>query len=883
MPHNDDDLQEEIRAHLAMAAKDRMDDGADPNAARQASVKEFGNVTLIREEARRVWTPRWVDTVRDIVSDVRYAVRSLAKSPVFSLTVIGVLTLGIAVNASVFTMVKSIALTPLAGVANASGIRVIHGETSAGRDVGLSYPDYQYLRDHDTSFNGLFAHRFVTVTMGRGRNAHPAFGEAVTGNYFERLGVRAELGRTLTNDDETAPGRPSVAVISHALWSREFSSDPAIVGKSIEINNQQLTIVGVSDRSFHGMIVSYDVDVFIPVMIAPTLGVTFSSNGTTPSEILSDQRANVLYVFGWLRPGVSMKQAAAQNDAMWADVSRGRSLEGGMTRMALVPFLRYPGSAQATVFPMLVALSAMGLLVLLIACANIGGLVVVRGVTRRGEIALRLALGASRIRIVRLLIVENLVLAIPGAFLGVVLAGLAMPYLLGFAVAMAAPNRLFFNMQTDLLVIGFAALVACSSALIFGFAPALRSARVDLVSVMKEDGARGTARSGFRSALVIAQGAVSLLLLVGAGLVTRSLEAAQRADRGYSADHVTALNMDLKANGYDEARGRAFCHKLLEAARAEPGVESASLATFLPMAFLETRSSKVAIEGYQPARDEDLSMLTNTVASDYFKTLRIHVVAGREFVDADDETGEPVAVVNKTLADKFWGGADQALGKRVRLADGDWRKVVGVAADIKYIRVNDAPRPYIYVPLFQSYKSGMALHTRGAASTDVLVDQARKTIASIDDDLPLIAARSLNDSTRGALIFYTFMSSMLFIFGVAGMALAAMGTYGLVSYTVKQSTHEIGIRMALGASGLDVVRRFVGRGLRLGAIGIAIGVFAAFGLGKVLQNVLFGVSPTDAVSFARALAIVLLVVALATLLPSWRASRTDPLKALRHQ
>ncbi len=459
MRHDDDDLQEEIRAHLAMAAKDRVDEGVDPKAAREASVKEFGNVTLIREAAHRVWTPRWVDTLKDTVSDARYAIRALTKNPGFSLTVIGVLTLGIAVNAAVFTMMKSIALTPLAGVRDSAGLRVIFGETSAGRDVGISYPDYQYLRDHATAFTGLFAHRLVTVTMGRGRGARPASAEAVTGNYFEQLGVRAQLGRTLQAADEVAPGRPSIVVISNALWRRDLASDPAIVGKTLEINNQMLTIVGVADATYHGTVVSYDVDLFIPLMIAPSLGMTFSSTETTPSGVLGDRRASVLYVFGWLRPRVTMAQAAAEDDAIWSDLSRGRDVEGGMTRLGLVPFLKYPGSGQATVLPMLIALSAMGLLVLVIACANIGGLVVVRGVSRRGELALRLALGASRARIVRLLIVENLLLAVPGAILGVLLAGRAMPVLLGYAEALAAPQRLFFNMQTDALVIGFAAVV----------------------------------------------------------------------------------------------------------------------------------------------------------------------------------------------------------------------------------------------------------------------------------------------------------------------------------------------------------------------------------------------------------------------------------------
>jgi predicted permease len=883
MRHDDDDLHDEIRAHLAMAARDRIADGAEPTAARQAAVKEFGNVTLIREAARRVWIPRWFDTLRDILSDARYAVRALAKNPMFSLTVVGVLTLGIAANAAVFTMIKSLALTPLSGIENSAALRVIFGETSAGRDVGLSYPDFQHLRERSTTTRGIYGHRLLTVTLGRGRSAHQASGEAVTGNYFDVLGVRAQRGRTLQMADEDAPGSPSIAVISDGLWRRDYAAAPDVVGRTIEINNRVLTIVGVADPAFHGTIVSYDVDVFVPVTIAPVLGINFGSSATTASGVLSDRKATVLYALGWLKPRTTMAQATAEVDAIWSDIARDRPAAGAVTRLRLVPFLKYPGSAQATVLPALVALSAMGLLVLVIACANIGGLVVARGISRRGELGLRLALGASRARIVRLLLVENMVLAMPGAAIGVVLALRLMPRLTGYAEAMAAPQRLFFNMQTDGLLIGFAAIVAVISALVFGFAPALRSSRIDLVSVMKEDGSRGTTRSGLRSGLVVAQVAVSLLLLVGAGLVTRSLHAAQRADRGFAEDRVSAVTLDLKANGYDEPRGRQFYTRLLETLRALPGTDAASLAMYKPMAFLETRASKVAIEGYELKRDEDLSLLTNAVASQYFRTLDIPIVAGREFDDHDDATSAPVTVVNRTLAEKFWGGAANALGKQVRIGDGEWRRVVGVAADVKYIRINEAPRPYIYVPFSQSYRAAMTLHTRGSVSVDTLLDQARQTIATLDPELPIVSAQSLKEGTRGALLFYTFMSSMLLFFGTAGIALAALGTYGLVSYTVRQSTHEIGIRMALGASGLAVVRVFLRRGLRLGAIGAVIGLLAALGVGQLLGNVIFGVSATDGVSFARALLIVLAVVLTATLLPAWRASRTDPLKALRHQ
>jgi predicted permease len=419
---------------------------------------------------------------------------------------------------------------------------------------------------------------------------------------------------------------------------------------------------------------------------------------------------------------------------------------------------------------------------------------------------------------------------------------------------------------------------------VFGFVPALQTSRVDLVTVINEDAAtRGPARGRLRAALVVAQVAVSLLLLVGAGLATRSVEAALRTHPGFDASQTTVLAMNVRQNAYDEAGGRVFYRKLLEAARAEPGIESATLAEHTPLALLETIAQRVAIEGYEPRRGEDLAFLWNTVASDYFRTLRISLVAGREFDDRDDETAAPVAIVNNTFAQRFWGGAANAIGKRIRVGERDWRTVIGVAADVKYLQIDEAPRAYFYLPFLQSYRSRMVLHTRGVGPVDRLVEQARATLASLDGELPILYARPLAEATRGALIFLDLTAAMLFVFGVAGMALAALGTYGLVSYTVEQSTREIGIRMALGASGPAVVRGFLARGLKLGAAGATIGVLAALGVSRLLGSVLFGVSATDAVSFARALAVVLGGVVLATIVPAWRAARTNPLVALRHQ
>jgi len=881
---DENDFDAEIQAHLAIAADEKQADGADPRSAQLESLKDFGNVTLTTEAARRVWTPWWIDALHDQLSDVRYAIRALARNPVFALTVIGVLTLGIGLNAAVFTMLKSMALSPIAGVDGSSRLAVIFGETRAGRGVALSYADYQYLRDHDRAFSGLFGTSAFKPTFGRGRGARPVWGELVTGNYFQILGVRAARGRTLLPSDETAPGRHPVVVISDGLWRRDFGADPEIVGKTLELNNYPLTVIGVADPAFHGTTVVYDVEVYVSVMMAPDLGFRFGSQQTTASGILSDRRAAVFYPQGYLRPGTTLASAATQAGALWAILSRDRPLADAAQQLRVVPFWQTPNGAPTVLLPTLIVLTAMGLLVLTIACANIAGLVLVRAVSRRGEIALRLALGATRTRIVRLLIVENLVLAVPGSLLGVVLARRTIPILVGYAEQLAAPERVFFNVGVDSLVIGVAVLVACGSALAFGFIPALQASRVDLVSVINEDASpRGAARSRLRASLVVAQVAVSLLLLVGAGLATRSVEAARRAHPGFDASHLTAITLEVKQNAYDDSRGRVFYRHLLDAARADAGIESATLAANLPMGFLDTPSRRVAIEGYEQSRGEDLSFMSNAVGPDYFRTLAIPLMAGREFADRDDETGAPVAVVNNTLAKRFWGGAENAIGKRIRSGDGDWRTVVGVAADVKYARIDEAPRPYLYLPFLQSYRSAMTLHTRGAAPVNVLVDQARARVAALDPDLPIVHARPMADAMRGAFMLFDLTAAMLLVFGLAGMALAALGLYGLVSYIVKQSTHEIGIRMALGAPRLSVVRRFLARGLRLGGIGATIGIVAALGVGRLLGSALFGVSATDPISFARALGLVLGIVIVATLIPAWRAARTNPLSALRHQ
>ena len=878
------DFQDEIRAHLAIAERERREAGVDARSAREASLKDFGNVTLTTEAARQVWSPRWLTSLWDVAGDVRFACRSLIKNPAFSVTVIGVLALGIGLNGVVFTMLKGLALNPLSGVAGSSRLTVIYAEAPGGHQMRVSYPDFEQLRQHDQAFQELMGSSLITAGLGRGRSSRSIWGELVTGNYFDVLGVRAERGRVLQPSDGLEPGRHPVAVISDSLWRSDFSSDPDVIGKTIEVNHYPLTIVGVADPSFHGTIVGYEVEVYAPIMMTGELGVLDGLQPpVTSAQILGSHSAPTLFPHGYLRSGVSLASASAQTTALWTRLTSDRPPADRAVQMRLARFAEAPTGAQMFLLPSLLMLSAMGLLVLAIACANIAGLVVVRGLSRRGEVALRLALGASRLRIVRLLVVENLVLAIPAAILGVLLAARGIPIFTDYAQSQVAPERLFFNMSVDRIVIAFAVIVGCGCALLCGFLPALRGSRLDLVTVLNDASPRGSERGRLRSALVIAQVAVSLLLLVGAGLVTRSLEAARSANPGFEADHVTTMAVDLRQNGYDVAQGRAFYRKLLDAARTDPGVESATLAALNPLGVVDSHIEHAAVEGYSPRADEDLGFMYNTIGPNYFRTLRIPLRSGREFADADDQDTEQVAIVNTTFAERFWGGADRAVGKRVRLGTGAWRTVVGVAADIKYSRINEGPRPYVYVPFFQSYLSLMLLQTRGPASVDLLVNQARAHVVALDPDLPIQYAKPLSTQIRGALFFYDLTATVLFAFGLAGIVLAALGTYGLVSYAVRQSTREIGIRVALGARRSSVIRTFAARGLRLGLAGTAIGLVTALGTGRLLRSLLFGVTPTDVVSFAAALTIILTGVLLATIVPAWRASRTDPVRALRHQ
>ena len=867
------DLDAELQSHLEMAVAERIAAGEDPKAARLAALNEFGNPLQMKEDARQVWRGSMVGLAADFWQDVRFGTRMLVKNPAFSLVVIAVLSLGIAGNAAIFSLFKGLALKPLPGVLDSATSSVLLSRTIDGRGIGVSVPDYRDIAKQQQSFEGLTASMMVFASLGRGVDAERVIAELVVGNYFSTLGVGAQLGRTLLPSDDVAPGQHPVAVISDSLWRRSYAADPAVLGKTIYLNGQPLTIVGVADREFNGTIVSMGMDVFAPLMMQPQV---------YPPNRLDTRGIFGLTTMGHLKPGVTTQTATAEAALFASQLEAEHPNPNFDRRFEVVPIWRSPFGAQTYWLPAIAVLAGMGMLILLIVCANVANLVLVRGISRRGELGVRLALGASRARLLRLLLVENLVLAIPGALAGVALASVMLPYIASGAAAQA-PSRVYLDTSVDGYVLTFAIALSCACAIVFGFVPALQTSRVELTAVLTDLSPRLASRGRLRSLLVISQVAVSLVLLVGAGLVLRSYAAASQASGGFDSANVTSVSIDLQTAGYDATRGQVAITRLLDALATEPAFESASLALNVPLSLVDNASRSTNVEGYVPRTDEDMLFLYNIITPDYFRSLRIPVLAGRDFTRTDDANATQAVIINETMARRFWQTPENAVGKRLRSGTADWRSVIGVVGDLKYSRLSEGPRPFVYYPLLQSYAAGFTIHARASGDLSHAMRRVRDHVQAVDPTIPIVRSVTLPEQTRVALSVYELAAGALTMFGVMTIVLAAIGIYGLVAYTVQQSTQEIGIRMAVGANRLDVVWDFLRRGAVLAGIGAAIGIVFAAAASGAIGSLLYGVGARDVISFGGGTAIVMGIALLASLLPAWRASRTDPLKALRHQ
>jgi len=804
--------------------------------------------------------------------DLRYALRQLRQSPAFTATAVLTLALGITANTTIFSWIDATLLTPVPAVAHTGNmITLQRGERSEYPSPPFSYSDYVDLRASAHTLSGFLAYHDDYMSLTGSGKPERIYGALTSANYFEVLGVRPVLGRTLLPTSANERAGAAEIVLGYDLWQNRFAGDPSIVGKTVQVNLHPYTVVGVAPRGFQGCKSGLRTEAWIP------LGMDRQIWG---SDRIDNRGASWLNVLAKLAPGADARQAASElNTIMQRIVADYPAQHQGANAISTDPLWRSPFGANvymAGTLPILLALAAV---LLLLACANVANLLLVRSVGRRRELAIRLSLGASRWRVVRQLLVENLLVALAGG-------GVALTLTVWTARAfdsLAPPTDLPLALDghVDGSVLLAAILVAIFTAVVSGIVPALRASNLSPVEVLKDESlstSGGASRSRLSGGLVVVQVSLSLLLLTCAGLFVRSLQNMQRTDPGFDPDHMLVATFELGPLGYNDVSGMEFQRQALDRVSRLQGVQSATLADFSPMSFT-IHSEGVMPEGYVPRPHESVEVDRGVVGPHYLQTLRTPLVAGRDFTAQDNSAAAPVAVVNQALVDRYWPGQN-AIGKRIH--DGNvWYTVVGVVSNGKYRRFTYDASPLILTSLMQRYENEVILQVRVAGNPMEMAPEVERTIHDINADLPIFNVSSMKDSMQMGNIFERIAVTFAGSFGLLALVLATVGIYGVVAYTTRQRTHEIGIRMALGAGKVSIFRQVLGQGLRLTLAGLAAGVVVSLFLTRFLRNMLFGVGVTDWPTYA-AVAVLLCVVSLAACYaPARRAASIEPMQALR--
>jgi predicted permease len=801
--------------------------------------------------------------------DARYAVRQMMKAPAFALTAIVTIALGVGANSTIFTWMNSTLFSPIPG-AHAKGTLITFRQND---DLNISYPDYVDLRDHSRSFSGLIAWDTNRVDLTGTEKPVQMWVALTSANYFDALGVRPLMGRFFAPQEGQKEGGAPVVVLGYRTWQLLFSGDPAIVGRTINLNQHPYTVIGVAPALFEGAATGLRMDIWVPLMMQAQLEA---------HNILHERGDGSLQAMGVLQPGVSRQQAERELNVemqqlkqAWPDDHLGKN------SVETFPLWRAPETANGylyRIFPVLMALAGV---VLLLACVNVANLFLVRAVARRREMAVRLSLGANRSRIVRQLLVESLLIALAGGAVALYVTTWSARSFGSFLPPTDLPIALDMRVDGRVLLMTF--LVAALSGIAFGLLPALRSARVAPGAVLKEES--GTASGGrhkarLTSALVTVQIALSFLLLVCGGLFIRSFRNAQHADVGFQPDHVLLSSVDLFPAGYTAEMGLAFQRELLRRVEQIPGVKVASFSEWSPLSFRNDTDLAIP-EGYVAQKDESLDMLRQKVGPRYFESMGIPLAAGRDVLATDTAETQRVIVVNETFAKRYWPGQN-AIGRRVRLYP-DWYTVTGVARDSKYQGMNEKPVPLVYTAAMQGYRSNFILDVLVNGNPKNFAGPVADAVHSLNADLPVLdqfpLTRNVELASMGTRIAGTFVG----MFGLVGLALAAIGIYGVIAYSARQRVHEIGIRLALGAKRRDVFELVLKQGLRLTITGMAVGLAGSLAVTPLLRHMLVGVATTDIVVYC-CVGFALMCVALAAcFIPAQRASSVDPIRALRYE
>ena len=865
------EMDEELRFHLEKEIEQNIARGMDPEDARYAALRQFGNVGALKEECRDAWGIR---IINEVLQDIRYGLRQLRRNPGFTIVAILTLALGIGATSTIFSWINSTLLNPIPGVTDTGDlVSVMRGTISEHPTPPFSYPDLVDLRRDSRSFSGLLAYHDDFLSLTGIRKPQRIYGALTTANYFKVLGVKPVLGRGFLPQEGAGRSGASVVVISYAFWQSHFASDPSAVGRTLEINRHPYTIVGVAPPHFQGCKTGLRDDVWIP------LGMDRDVWGSTR---LNERGTFWLNVLGKLRPGVTREQAAGETDRVMQQIAASTpNIERGPNQITLDPLWRSPFGANVYLYRSLPLLFGLAAVLLLLACTNVANLLLVRLGGRRREIALRLSMGASRSRLVRQLLVESLLVALAGGAAAMLLTLWSAGTFASFFPSTSLPLTL--NGHANQGVMLATLVISILTAAIFGMLPALRTSRLAPALVLKEEENRssgGAYRSRLAKTLVVAQVALSLLLLIAAGLFTRSFRNEQRSAPGFNPDNVLLASYDLGPEGYSRKEGINFDQRLLARLQSLPGVKSVTLADFSPLSFT-IHSDSVRPEGYIPRPHESMEIDRAVVGPDYFQTLRTPLVAGRGFTTHDDAGSQPVAIVNQEFCKRYWPGQDP-IGRKVMMY-GTALTVVGVARNAKYRLLRYPPEPAIYLPLYQDYYDQVIIHMRVSGSPAAFAAPVERAVHEINPGLPLYNVTTLKDSMQFGSTFERLAATLVGSFGFLALILGAIGIYGVIAYATRQRTHEIGIRMALGAERKSVMMMVVGQGLKLALIGLAIGIAGALVLSQFLTSLLYGVTPTDPLTFVAVSLILIAVALLACYIPARRAAKVDPMVALRYE
>lgn len=815
-----------------------------------------------------------------LFSDARFALRGFRKNPVFFGVAVLVVSLGTGAVSTIFSVANAVVLRPVPGVRDASSlVEVSRARQGRQGSLSASYPYYKYLSDHSKALDGLAAWGMVALTVSTGGQGVQALGNAVSGNYFTVLGVRPELGRFFAGTDEVALASEGAAVISHAYWQRELAGDSAVIGRALNVNGRTMTVVGVAPARFSGVYPALRTDVWLP------LGLGLGLRGRTTD--FQSAGTSWMQLVGRTATGVSTEAAerelAALSQRYVTDAGAAEPSNLNVFVSARVdPVAGLPGEVATSVAAFLGILLAIAGLVLLIASVNVASMLLARAVVRRREIAMRIALGASRIRLIRQLLVESLLLFGIGGTVGTLIAVWGTRLLQRIQLPIDVPLEL--DVAPDLKVLAVTLVVALLTGVLFGLAPAFQGSRFDVQSALRSDNSgAGRRRSRLRDGLIVGQIAMSLLLLSSAGLFIRALGRGQATDPGFSVDGVVTTAIDLESAGYTEARARTLFRTLDDRLAAIPGVQAVGSARILPLS-MSTSGRDISIPGVTPPDGHDGdSFLVNTdeVDEGYFSALEIPVVRGRAFERADGESAPRVAVVNETFAKRYFPNGE-AVGAIVR-EDSTAITIVGVVRDSKFGRLDEEAAPFLYLPTGQKWNSTTNLLIKTSGAPELVTNALLRELAALDPLLPAPRVTTLRQATAVVLLPQRVAAAVTGALGAIGLLLAAVGLYGVLSFSTAQRTREIGVRLALGASRKGIVRLVLGEGFRLVGVGIVTGLALAFFATQALRPFLFGLNPLDPIAFVSVGAVLLGVALLATWLPARRASGVDPMSSMRSE